>query len=63
METSFQLLAVVQPVEKVAFLRSTLDATRYEICTASLESMASEVNFPTSPVVSLETSVQFLAVV
>ena len=35
--------------EHVAYFRSSLVESRYEICTASLESMAIELYLPTSP--------------
>ena len=42
--------------EHVAYFRSSLVESRYEICTASLESMATEEYLPTSP---LESTVTF----
>ena len=35
--------------EQVAYFRSSLVESRYEMCTASLESMAIELYLPTSP--------------
>ena len=52
-ETSFQLLADVQPLEQVVYLRSPLVMSWYDMCKASLESIAMDVRDPTFPTESI----------
>jgi hypothetical protein len=44
--------------EQVAYFRRSLDASQYEMCRASFESMAMDVYSPTHPEVSIEVVTQ-----